>query len=123
MKTPVRVTNNQNPGKITKLGNNKYYYNYDIQEIENNISNGIDNTNTKCYSYIQIYLSGNPNYKDCVEGVIRAYLSETEEFDLINSYNCKILGLLSSDSSEQEYKEYLALVLNIKNKVKMDFSD
>jgi hypothetical protein len=118
MKSPIRVTNDQNPGKFIKLGNNTYYYNYDIQEIENT---ELEN-NPKEYSYIQIHLHGNPNYKDCVKGIIRAYLSETEEFDLINSYNCKVLGLQSKETVEQDYKDYLTLVQDIKSKIKKDFA-
>ena len=114
-----RIQDNQKPPVILRLGNNKYYYNYNIQEEE--YINEEGNTSTK-YNYIQILLSGLPNYKDCVKSVIREYISESEEFDLINSANKITLGLTMDKSAYDKYIEYLKLVDKIKQTVKEDFN-
>ena len=70
--------------KIQRLGNNTYYYNY-ITEVTQTITE--DNKAVPVYKYIQVHLSGQPNYKQIVQAVLREYINQNEEFDLINSYN------------------------------------
>lgn len=113
-----RIQDNQKPPVILRLGNNKYYYNYNIEKEEYIDEEG--NLKSK-YNYIQVKLSGIPNYKDCVKSVIREYISESEEFDLINSANRITLGLTMNKSAYDKYTEYLKLVDKIKQTVKEDF--
>lgn len=99
------------PNKIIDLGTGYWYYNYNIQQEENG------------YSYYQVRISGKPDYKECVKQVIRLYISQEEEFDIINSANTYLLGMIEDEAKVDEYKQYLELVQQIKQLVKEDFKD
>lgn len=123
MTVPSRITSIEKPEMIIKLGNNSYYFNYDIQPtklqvVENEVSKDVDG-----YSYIQVHIQGQPNYKDCVKNVIRAYVSQEEEFDLINSHNSVIMGITKDSKTEDEYPQYLQLLQTIKSNVHLCFND
>ena len=101
MNIPQRITTNINPNIIEDLGNGKWYYNYDInseivQVPENRM--GIDNENSNLmveetqYNFIQIKMYGKPTYKKCVELIIREYITQSQEFDLINSANKSLMA-------------------------------
>ena len=111
------------PQTIQKLGNGTYYYNYDIKEISVEVLD-LDNTikEKTYYSFIQVLLNGQPNYKDCVKAIVRRFLTVDEEFDLINSYNSYSENLTSDSEVIKEYKEYLNILKQIKAKVKEDFA-
>lgn len=123
MLEPKRIETSVLPNPIERLGNNTYYYNYDIQ------SKVIDVTDPETqevaqetrYTFIQVHLHGYPDYKQCVKAIIRQYVSQEEEFDLINSANSLTLGISSNESDRQKYIDYLTLVQNIKDKVKSDY--
>lgn len=118
----TRIQSTESPQTIQKLGNGTYYYNYDIQPIEvNNLTEEGELENITQYSFIQVHLFGQPNYKDCVKAVIRAFLTIDEEFDLINSYNSYIQNLTEDSSAQSKYEQYLNLLSQIKQKVKTDF--
>ena len=107
------------PDAIQRLGNNTYYYNYNITSEQRTNQDGEEET---IYNFIQVHLSGIPNYKDCIKNIIREYVSQTEEFDLINSYNK--VQLTGEENSEdiKKYTEYIALLDEIKTNVKKDFN-
>ena len=111
------------PQTIQKLGNGTYYYNYDIKEISVEVLD-LDNTIKEItyYSFIQVLLNGQPNYKDCVKAIVRRFLTVDEEFDLINSYNSYSENLTSDSEVINECKEYLNILKQIKAKVKEDFA-
>ena len=111
------------PQTIQKLGNGTYYYNYDIKEISVEVLD-LDNTikEKTYYSFIQVLLNGQPNYKDCVKAIVRRFLTVDEEFDLINSYNSYSENLTSDSEVINEYKEFLNISKQIKAKVKEDFA-
>ena len=123
MLEPNRIQMDVYPQTIQKLGNGTYYYNYDIKEISVEVLD-LDNTikEKTYYSFIQVLLNGQPNYKDCVKAIIRAFIKIDEEFDLINSYNSYTQQLSSDESVVEEYNEYLTLLSQIKTKVKEDFA-
>lgn len=123
MLEPNRIQTDICPQIIQKLGNGTYYYNYDIQESNILVSNE-ENQEKKetSYNFIQVLITGQPNYKDCVKGVIRSFLTIDEEFDLINSYNSYSENLIDDFEIVNQYKEYLNLLKQIKTKVKDDFT-
>lgn len=106
------------------LGNGNWYYNYDIKQQE--IFPFVQKKNTDSpiksmiYNYIQVKLSGKPEYKKCVELIIREFITQTQEFDLINSANKAILSGDKSSEDIVKYKEYLDKVEEIKEKVAKD---
>ena len=116
----------ERPNPIEYLGDGTYYYNCNIVESEatRKVDEESDEEETyTVYSYIQIHLRGKANYTDCVKAVIRAFISESEEFDLVNSYNKYTLGLSSNENDRDKYIEYLQLLSTIKEEVKKDFNN
>ena len=113
------VSSNIKPNVIERLGNNTYYYNYNITSEQRTNENGEQET---IYNFIQVHLTGIPDYKDCIRNIIREYVSQEEEFDLINSYNkIQITGEKNSEDVKK-YTDYINLLNEIKNNVKKDFN-
>ncbi len=123
MLVPRRLNTNTEPSSFIDLGNGNWYYNYDIQsqEVWKSLNTEESPTLETEYSYIQIKLSEKPTYKECVEAIIREFITQSQEFDLINSANKAILAGETSNSDVAKYQEYLAKVEEIKDKVKKDF--
>lgn len=109
-----RIISSDKPKSIQYLGNNNYYYNYDIQEIQI--------LDKQMYSFIEIKLTGNPDYKQCIKEIIRQYVSAEEELDLINSANASTNNVVNNSSNITNYTDYLNLVNTIKINVKNDFN-
>ena len=113
------VSSNIKPIAIEQLGNNTYYYNYNITSEQKINENDEQET---VYNFIQIHLTGITDYKDCVKNIIREYVSQEEEFDLINSYNkIQITGEQNSEDVKK-YTDYINLLNEIKTNVKKDFN-
>lgn len=119
----TRIETNVEPKKVEYLGDGSYYYNYDIQSKIVTVTpmegEGEETEETR-WNYIQVHLFGKANYTDCVKAVIRAYVDQDEEFDLINSANRVSLGLTDASSNTEDYVQYLNLVDTIKANVKKD---
>lgn len=111
------------PNSIERLGNEYYYYNYNI--IEYNTTKFNEQTQeeepTTVYEFMQFKLHGTPNYNDCAKSVIRGYISESDEFSIINDYNAVQLGIKEDNGIVDEYKNYLNTVITIKENVRKDF--
>lgn len=123
MLEPYRIQTNVQPQTIQKLGNGTYYYNYDIREVEIEVADPEGDTKLELqYNFIQVLLSGQPNYNNCVKAIIRSFLTVDEEFDLINSYNSYSEDPSEDSTALSEYKEYLNKLKEIKAKVKDDFA-
>ena len=124
MLEPRRIESNITPQKFEDLGNGNWYYNYDIQSkvVEVPKMDGSGKTvNETRWNYIQIKLGSKPEYKKCVEALIRKYITQSQEFDLINSTNRILLSGEADKVAPPEYIEYLNLLDEIKTKVKADF--
>lgn len=109
------------PQTIQKLGNGTYYYNYDIKEIEVISDSELEEQKKTLYSFIQVLLEGQPDYKKCIQAVIRQYLSSEDELSLINKYNKYLIGLSKDSDTYNDYLDYVNLVSEIQTKVKLDF--
>lgn len=123
MLEPKRTESNVRPSKVENLKNGYWFYNYDIRVSENNPESNLS-SDTEKYDYIQVRIEGEPTYSKCVEQVIRAFVSQSQEFDLINSYNRAMFNMLSEEGAEKagnDYVDYLAAVSTIKDKVREDF--
>lgn len=127
------------PVAIQPLGNGAYHYNYNVQErtIEPDsvAQSGEDNDGQETavnevsprvvFDYDTVEVWGVPNYKDLTRAVIRAEVSETEEFGLINDYNAARAGLLEDEEAEKaeaDYTAHLQRVAEIKAMVKADLA-
>lgn len=122
MLEPKRVEMNVQPNSIEKLGNGTYYYNYDITSKEVDVTDQEEVTQETRWTYIQVHLHGQPDHKECIKAIIRQYVDQDEEFDLINSSNSIVLGLSDNQTDRQKYLDYLTLVREIKTKVRADFN-
>ena len=113
------VSSNIKPNTIERLGNNTYYYNYNITSEQRSNQDGEQET---IYNFIQVHLTGIPDYKDCIRNIIIEYVSQEEEFDLINSYNkIQITGEKNSEDMKK-YTDYISLLYKIKTNVKIYFN-
>lgn len=124
MLEPKRAEMNVQPNSIEKLGNGTYYYNYDITSKEVDVTDPETEevTQETRWTYIQVHLHGQPDHKECIKAIIRQYVDQDEEFDLINSSNSIALGLSDNQTDRQKYLDYLTLVGEIKTKVRADFN-
>ena len=123
MLEPKRITSIIVPTITENLGNGNWYYNYDIksEKVELPLQEGETVPKEKFrYNYIQIKLPEKPKYKKCVELLIRKFVTQTQEFDLINSANKAILSGAKSSEDITKYREYLDKVEEIKEKVIKD---
>lgn len=123
MLEPKRITSSIVPTITENLGNGNWYYNYDIKSEKVKLPLQEDETVPSeeiRYNYIQIKLSEKPEYKRCVELLIREFITQTQEFDLINSANKAILSGAKSSEDITKYREYLDKVEEIKEKVAKD---
>lgn len=125
MLNPEIIETNIKPNKTENLGNGNWYYNYILQKkVVTYITENNTEKEETIYSYIQVKMAGKPDYKRCVELIIREYITQSQEFDLINSYNKAVLNMLSEEETEKvksDYLEYLQKVEEIKSKIKEDF--
>lgn len=124
MLEPRRIEMDVQPDLIEKLGNGTYYYNYDITSKEVDVTDPEteDVTQETRWTYVQVHLHGQPDHKECIKAIIRQYVDQDEEFDLINSSNSIALGLSDNQTDRQKYLDYLTLVGEIKTKVRADFN-
>lgn len=124
MLEPRRIEMDVQPDLIEKLGNGTYYYNYDIKSKEVNVTDleTEDVTQETRWTCVQVHLHGQPDHKECIRAIIRQYVDQDEEFDLINSSNSIALGLSDNQTDRQKYLDYLTLVGEIKTKVRADFN-
>lgn len=126
MQEPTRIESNVKPKVFENLGNGNWYYNYDIRlnKVEIPSMENPDSEVTEIrYNYIQVKMRGKPDYKRCVEYIIRAFITQSQEFDLINSYNRAVLQPWENTPEKEKYTEYLSKIQEIKNKIKLDFSE
>lgn len=115
MFTATKIESTIKPPIFEPLNNGVWYYNYDIEsEVrESNTENQL------IYKFLQVRIQGKPTYDNCVKAIIGQYIDKDRELNLINSYNSYQLDI---DNSNTEYEQYLYLLKEIKEKVRMDFS-
>lgn len=127
MKTLKRLTSCEIPSSFIEIGKGYWYYTFDVQPEKVSELNPLqenNETNKVNYSFCRIKIAGKPTYKRCVEAIIRELLTQSQEFDIINSYNRAMLGTLSEEDAEKakaDYLEYLQTLDRIKSIVKKDF--
>ena len=117
------IREEKKPNVIQKLGNNTYYYNYNIQPTKITLGIMEGEKTVDGWQYIQAYVHGQPNAKSCIKALIRKFVSQEEEFDLINSYNNAMLNEDFYSEDIVKYKEYLKIVDDIKREVNKEFTN
>lgn len=107
------------PSTFERLGNNTYYYNYNIKETT--IYNP-DGDEIQGWEFIQVCISGIPNYNKCVAAIIREYVSLEKELELINNFNMYNSKLSNNIKDKDDYINFLTLLQTIKVNVSRDFN-
>ena len=115
-----RIISNQLPDIIEFLGDGSYYYNYDIQVTTKEETDETTGTIVEVneYNFVQVRCFGTPDYKTLVKTVIRAFIDESAEFELVNTYNEGVISGEETDNSK--YLDYLDTRSAIKQKIKLD---
>lgn len=116
-----RIETNIQPEKFQSLGNNTFYYNFDIQHTKVMVEpmDEGDPYEEDRWNFIQVLIKGKPTYNKCATAIIREYISQDKEMALVNEYASKTLNIEDADS--KDYIEYLSLIADIKYKVRLDF--
>ena len=120
----MHTNSNQRPPKVVNLGNGRFHYNFHITEGTRTETDTEGNETTRAtFDCETVEIAGTPNYKKAVEARIRDKYSESEEFDLINSYNAAALGIDPDTEGETvaKYTNYLRDLADIKAEVAQDF--
>lgn len=83
-------------------GSNIYRFN-----IEPEMGEGEESEVQIGWKCCEIRTWNKPTKANLKKAIIRSIIDETAEFDLVNSYNKHILGIVPNDAAVAEYKEYL----------------
>lgn len=85
-------------------GSNIYRFNIEAEFGEDEETKAVVQKGWKCR---EVRTFEKPTKANLKKVIIRSILDETAEFDLVNSYNKHILGVVPNDAAVVEYKEYL----------------
>ena len=117
-----RIETNIQPNKFESLGDNTFYYNYDIKSeviMVRSMEDEEEVHEETRWNFVQVHINGKPTYEKCVTAIIRQFIDQDREISLVNEYASKNLDI--EETGSEEYIEYLSLISNIKYKVKLDF--
>lgn len=111
----------EKPKVIEDLGNNYYYYNYDIKSIETleTDENGVSVIKVK-YDYTPYKIYGYPTFPKCLQTVIKDNFTVEERMLIYETYMQYNLGII--DTYDEQYENYLNKLNDIKNKIGEDFN-
>lgn len=118
----MKSNSDERPAIITDLGNDSFYYSYNMTQRTDQREDGSEKTSWDCN---QVQIWGRPIRAALVKAVIRDEIDETAEFDLVNSYNAANAGLLDEQEAEQakaRYIAYLRRVQEIKLQIAADLT-
>lgn len=101
------------PDKFESLNNGVWYYNYDVTErtelVSENMSKGGELVERTLYSYVQVRIQGEPTVNKCWEAILKAYKNETGT------------SLYAYNSSPSKDKDSTALSDEVYFNVEVDF--
>lgn len=108
------------PAKLEKIKNDKYFYRWNIEEVE--IFHEENDTPTIQYKCNEITFYGQPNSNTILEQVIKSLWDNEYEKKLINDYNSAKEGLLD-ETYIQKYLDFLTERTQIKTIVDSDCAE
>jgi hypothetical protein len=83
-----------------------HIFNFNVEE-ETELEEGKKKPTKIGYKYRTVRIFEEPTRKNIKKAVIRATLSESEEFALVNAYNSFNLGIITDESVVERYESYL----------------
>lgn len=66
---------------------------------------------------------GNPGKAVIEKAVIRSVVDDCAEFDLVNSYNKHVLGIVEDEQAIENYKEYLQFTDDLEHQISEDLEN
>ncbi len=109
------------PAVLEKDNDGSVIYRVNIAE-EKAIQEGEKEARLIGWSCYEIRMFAKPTKANLKRVFIRSVIDETAEFDLVNSYNKHVLGIISKDEVVVEYKEYLKFTEDLDNQIVSDLS-
>ena len=83
-----------------------HIFNFNVEE-ETAIEEGATKPTKIGYKYRTVRIFDEPTKKNIKKAIIRATLTESEEFALVNAYNSFNLGINDDESAVERYEAYL----------------
>lgn len=109
----------EKPKIIEDLGNNYYYYNYNIRSIDTLETNDKGESVSKIkYEYTPYKIYGKPTFAKCLKAVVNHNFTAEERMDMYETFSQYNLGII--DEYDESYENYLNKLDNIKNQIGKD---
>lgn len=109
------------PSVLEKDNDGSVIYRVNITE-EKAIPMGETEARQIGWSCYEIRMFAKPTKANLKRAFIRSVIDETAEFDLVNSYNKHIMGIVPDEDAVAEYKEYLRFTEDLDNQIVSDLS-
>lgn len=110
------------PAVLEKDNDGSVIYRVNIAE-EKAIPEGEKEARPIGWSCYEVRTFAKPTKANLKRVFIRSVIDETAEFDLVNSYNKHILGIVKDDAAVSEYKDYLQFTEDLDTMLKNDLSN
>lgn len=100
------------PVTLERDNDGSYIFTFNVTEHKE-IPEGKSKAVLVGYDYREVRFFGDPNKKNIKKAIIRATVSETEEFALINAYNMAMMNIVVDENAIDEYDSYLHFINDI----------
>lgn len=110
------------PAVLEKDNDGSVIYRVDITE-EKAIPDGEAEERQIGWSCYEVRTFAKPTKENLKRVFIRSVIDETAEFDLVNSYNKHVIGIVTDDNAVENYKEYLQFTEDLDAQLIKDLSN
>ena len=110
------------PAVLEKDNDGSFVYRFNI-EAEMGVPDGEEKEIQVGWKCCEVRTFNTPTKANLKKVIIRSVLDETAEFDLVNSYNKHVLGIIANDEAVAEYKEYLQFTEDLDTLLKTTLSN
>lgn len=100
------------PQQLERDNDGSYLFRVNINP-EMGVPDGKDEEEQIGWSCYEVRVWNQPTKANLKKALIRSVVDETAEFDLVNSYNKHILGVVVDETAVDEYKEFLLFTEDI----------
>lgn len=122
----MKSISNVRPETFQKVGDGSYYYNHGLKEVPVQMDPteaGEDPTPEEtAFEYNSVRIYSYPTKNNVTQAVLRDYIDESEEFNLINRYNSFQIGISEDIEDRDNYEAYLLEVKRLKEMIQIDIT-